>query len=120
MNIKILWVGAALTPDLENTYFLITAWKNNLQVDSSWWLTFAQKIRRKEIYFENIFFTHCYTDHFLGFFNMLRIIGIENPKLNVYYFKQVEKILRLLHHLFYENEVKKTCRLNCEWLILES
>ena len=99
MKIKFLWVWWALAPNLENTHFLITAGKNNLQVDSSWWLTFAQKIRRKEIYFENIFLTHCHTDHFLGFFNMLRTVGIEIPKLNVYCSKQVEKNIRFISSL---------------------
>ena len=107
MKIKFLWVGASLQETMENTHFLITDWENNLQVDSSWGLTFAQKIRRKEIYFENIFLTHCHTDHFLWFFNMLRTITREIPKLNVYCSKEVEKNIRTISALILKKEINK-------------
>ncbi len=94
MKIKFLWVWATLTPNFENTHFLIKDWENNLQVDASWGLSFAQKIRRKEIYFENIFITHVHTDHILWLFNMLRTIKREIPKLNIFCTKKVENNIR--------------------------
>lgn len=96
MKIKFLWVWAALGSNWENTHFLIEDWDNKLQVDASGGLTFAQKIKRKEIYFENIFITHVHTDHILGFFNMLRTITIEIPKLNVFCSKKVENDIRTI------------------------
>jgi len=104
-NLKILWVWAALPMTMENTHFLVTDWKDNLQVDSSWGLTFAQKIRRKEIYFENIFLTHCHTDHFLWFFNMLRTIRVDILKLNIYCSKEVEKNIRIISNLILKTSI---------------
>jgi len=96
MKIKFLWVWGALAPNLLNTHFLIEDRENRLQVDCGWGMTLAQKIRKKEIYFEDIFITHVHTDHILGFFNMLRTITVEIPKLNVYCSKKVENDIRTI------------------------
>lgn len=90
MKIKFFWVGTALQPNFKNTHFLIKDWKNNLQVDASWWLSFAQMIKRKEIKFENIFLTHTHTDHILWFFNLLRVV----KELNVYCSQKVERDIK--------------------------
>lgn len=92
MKIKFFWVWTALQPNIKNTHFLIEDWDDKLQVDASWWLSFAQKVKRKELEFDNIFLTHTHTDHFLWFFNLLRVI----KKLNVYCSVKVENDIRVI------------------------
>lgn len=99
MKIKFLWTWAALQPNIWNTHFLIKDWKNTFQVDCGWWLELAQSVKRWEIYFENIFITHCHTDHFLWFFNLLRLVWSDIPKLNVYCSKEIEKSIRIISKL---------------------
>ena len=96
MQIKFFWTWAALQPNNDNTYFLIEDWKSKLQVDCWGWLWLAQRIRRWDISFENLFITHSHSDHLLGFFHLLRIIWKDIEKLNIYCSKKIETNIRTI------------------------
>lgn len=95
MKIHFFWVGAALNESMDNTNFLIEDWDSRLQVDCTWWLSLAQRVKRKEAVFWDIFITHKHTDHILWFFNLIRTVRYSFvEKLNVYCSKNVEKSIK--------------------------
>lgn len=114
MKITFFWVGAALQPTIDNSHFLIEDWDNKLQVDCSWWLSLAQRVKRKEIKIENIFISHTHTDHFLWFFHLLRTMPKETPNLNVYCSKKTEDSIRIIIKMIM---TQKTNNFLDEWLI---
>jgi ribonuclease BN (tRNA processing enzyme) len=100
MKIKFFWVWAALNKNMDNTYFLIEDWENRLQVDCGWWIWLAQRVRKTEAYFENIFITHKHSDHFYWFFHLPRLFKTnELKKLTVFSSKDVEKTIRWIVEL---------------------
>jgi len=99
MKIKFFGVGAALNENMDNTYFLIEEWENKLQVDCGGWLGLAQSVKRWENHFENLFITHCHTDHFLWFFHLIRVIWTKIPKLKIFCSKNVENNIREVSRL---------------------
>ena len=95
MKIHFYWVWAALNETIDNTNFLIEDWDSRLQIDCTWWLSLAQRVKRKEAVFNDIFITHKHTDHILWFFNLIRTVRygfIE--KLNVYCSENLEKSIK--------------------------
>ena len=74
MKIHFYWVWAAINETMDNTYFLIEDWDSKLQVDCTGWLGLAQRVKRWDTHFKNIFITHKHTDHFLWFFNLIRTV----------------------------------------------
>jgi len=94
MKIHFYWVWAALNESMDNTNFLIEDWDSRLQVDCTWGLSLAQRVKRKEAIFNSIFITHKHTDHILWFFNLIRTVsyGFLNG-LNVYCSKDLEKTI---------------------------
>lgn len=107
MKIKFFWVWASLQPTLNNTHFLIEDWDNKLQVDCGWGLKLAQLVKKWEIKFNNIFISHCHTDHFLWFFNLLRTIPKKIDKLNVYCSKKLEKNVRIIAWLIMKKAINE-------------
>lgn len=109
MKITFHWVWAAINESMDNTYFLIEDWDNKLQVDCGWWLWLMQKVKRKEINFNNLFITHKHTDHLLWFFKFARDVkdwwNIE--KLKVYCSLDVEKTILKVVDVMEINWIKK-------------
>jgi len=114
MKITFFGVWAALQPNIDNTYFLIEDWKNRLQVDASWGLKLAQMVKRKEIYFENIFISHTDTDHFLWIFNLFRTVTKIIPKLNIYCSKKIENNIKTIAPIVLRSSLNKVLMEN--WL----
>jgi len=95
MKIHFFWVWAALNENIDNTNFLIQDWDSRLQVDCTWWLSLAQRVKRKEAIFSDIFITHKHTDHILWFFNLIRTVRYWFvDSLNVYCSKNVEDTIK--------------------------
>lgn len=99
MKIHFFGVWAALNQTMDNTYFLIESPETNLQVDCWWWIWLAQRVKKWDTYFEDIFISHKHTDHILWFFKLLRTIKTQTgkwylEKLNVYSSKDLEKTIR--------------------------
>ena len=99
MRIKFFGVWAAFNESMDNTYFLIEDWEKKLQVDCGWGLNLWQLVKRWEIHFNDIFITHCHSDHLLGFFHLHRAIWNIISKLNVYCSKNVENNVRQISKL---------------------
>lgn len=97
MKIHFYWVWAALNETMDNTHFLIEEWDSKLQVDCTWWLSLAQRVKVWKTNFNNIFITHKHTDHILWFFNLIRTIRYNFiDSLNVYCSKNVEQSIKLI------------------------
>lgn len=115
MKIIFHWNWAALNENLDNTYFLIEDWENKLQVDCGWWLWLAQKVKRKEISFENIFITHKHTDHILWFFKLIRLFRKnEISNLNIFCSKDVENSIKKIVQIL---QIKRWVEALNEWKI---
>lgn len=72
MKIHFFWTWGGINLSSDNTYFLIEEWKNNLQVDCSWWLWLSRKVMYWSVIFDNLFITHKHPDHILWFFHLFR------------------------------------------------
>ena len=111
MQIKFFWTWAALQPTKDNTYFLIEDWKSKLQVDCWGGLWLAQRVRRWEISFNNLFITHSHSDHLLGFFHLLKIFwrneSKDKTKFNIYCSKKIESNIRTISGITLWNGSKR-------------
>lgn len=94
MKIHFFGIWAAINLDTDNTFFLIEDWEDNLQVDCSWWLWLARKVRSWKVLFSNLFISHKHPDHILGFFHLFRVCR-ENKitHINIYCSKNIQKTI---------------------------
>lgn len=75
MKIKFFGTWAATPTNCDNTHFMIEDNWQNLFVDAWWWRDLQKRISKKEVPMpQNIFLTHCHTDHFLWLPHVLRVI----------------------------------------------
>lgn len=78
-QITYYWTWAAINPNVDTTYFVISLWDKKLYVDTGNGMNLAQRVLRKEITMPRyLFMTHCHTDHLLGLPHLIRVIW-NNP-----------------------------------------
>jgi len=102
MQIQFFWIWASINEKNDNTFFLISDWKNNLQVDCAWWKTLTRQIKYNNIRFNNLFITHKHPDHILGFFHLIRVYNKSFLNwLNIYCSEDVKKSLIQISELLW-------------------
>lgn len=105
MKLHIFWNWAALNPISDTYHFRIFNNQTELYVDGGHGQNLAQRVLRKEINQpENLFVTHCHTDHLLGVPQILRIV--QKP-LNIYCSENMEQRIKTLMNLVWKRMWKK-------------
>lgn len=111
MKIKFFGTWAATPVNCDNTYFMIeNDWKN-LFVDAWWWRDLQKKISDKKVVApQNLFLTHCHTDHFLWLPHILRTV--KNP-LKIYLSQDLfEKLWKLNEIVWIKKKIDKLIESN--------
>ena len=106
ITIHFFGTGAEINYTIDTTHFMIQESLSCLYVDTGAGVSLMQRLLKKEIPEpEFLFLTHAHTDHFLGFFHLVRVI--KNP-LKVFVSKKLwNHIITVIKIVGYE---KKFCQ----------